>query len=228
MEAEAVVAELCLIGGLQSAYVACNQEAIPAPGRYVLAHEVGSEAPLATELFAAEYRQGGFVVAPPVAKEWKPGSVLDIRGPLGNGFNVPRNARRVALIAFNDDASRLLPLAERAGRQGAAVALVCKDPPGDLPLHLEVHPPRGLPEVFAWADYTAIDVQVGSVPALKKALLQSDRLGRGRSAQALVRASMPCGGLAECGVCTVRTAKGPRWACVDGPVFELGLLVGER
>ena len=228
MQAQATVAELCFVGGLHSVFVACDLSAVPAPGRYVLAHEAASAAPLAAELFAAEYRQGGFVAAPPVPKEWRPGSVLDLRGPLGIGFDMPRGVRRVALIAFNDDAARLLPLAGSAAEQGAAIALVCKDPPGDLPLQLEIHPPRALAEVLAWAEYIAIDVEAGSLSALRAALGQTAGLGRGRSAQALVRVPMPCGGLAECGVCSVRTAKGPRLACVDGPVFELELLIGER
>ena len=39
--------------------------------------------------------------------------------------------------------------------------------------------------------------------------------------QALVLASMPCAGLAGCGVCALRTRRGWRLACEDGPVFPL-------
>jgi hypothetical protein len=129
---EATITELCLIGGLRSAYIACETGMVPAPGRYVLAHVDGSETPLATVLFAAEYRPAGFVAAPPVPGEWRPGSVLDLRGPLGNGFELPLDCRRVALIAFNNDPNRLLPLIATAARQDAAVAMVCGAPPSDL------------------------------------------------------------------------------------------------
>ena len=49
----------------------------------------------------------------------------------------------------------------------------------------------------------------------------------GGEAQALVRTPMPCGALADCGVCTVRTSRGPKLACKDGPVFDLSLLAVE-
>jgi hypothetical protein len=228
MQGQATITELCLMGGLRSAYIVCETALIPAPGRYLLAHEDGSDKQLATELFAAEYRSNGFVAAPPIPREWGPGSVLDLRGPLGNGFELPPGSRRVALIAFDDDPRRLLPLAEAAVRQDAAVALVCGNPPSDLPLQVEVHPPRALAEVCAWSDYAAFDVERESVPALVHALIGTGSPLAGAGGQALVRAPMPCGGLAECGICTVRTTRGAQLACVDGPVFDIRLLTLER
>jgi len=229
MQVQGTISELSLIGGLPSAHIVCEAAVIPTPGQYLLAHEQGSDAPLATELFAAGYHLDGFIAAPPIRRDWRPGSVLNLRGPLGSGFHLPGDARRVALIACNDDPSRLLPLAEVAVRRDAAVALVCGNPPSDLPLHLEIHPPRALVDVCTWADYAAFDVEARSVTQMVRAVSQGGGgLRAGASAQALVRASMPCGGLAACGVCTVRTARGPRLACLDGPVFDLRLLIPER
>jgi hypothetical protein len=221
MQGEAKVAELNLVGGRASAYIICESSAMPEPGRYLMAHEAGSDAPLATELFAAEYRFNGFVAAPPVPPAWLPGAVLDVRGPLGNGFVLPASARRVALIAFNDDPSPLLPLIGDAIRQAAAVALVCANPPLELPLHVEVHPPAALTDICMWSDYAAFHVERDSVDTLVRILTQRHSLVMVDNAQALVRTAMPCGGLAVCGVCTVRTKNGPQLACVDGPVFEL-------
>ena len=228
MQGKATVAELSLMGGQRAAYLVCEASMIPASGRYVLAHEEGSDLPLAAELFAAEYRSNGFVAAPPIPRAWRPGSVLDLRGPLGRGFELPPGARRIALIAFNDDPRRLLPLASAAIRQDAAVALVCRNAPAEVPLQLEVHLPRALQEVCRWSDYAAFDVDGPSVAALTRALTVGGYPRSGDPAEALVRIPMPCGGLAECGVCTVRTARGPKLACVDGPVFDLGLLIRER
>ncbi|MFH1185305.1 MAG: hypothetical protein V1755_09750 [Chloroflexota bacterium] len=228
MQGKATIAELSLMGGQNSAYLVCEAPMIPASGRYVLAHEEGSDLPLATELFAAEYRSNGFVAAPPIPRAWRPGSVLDLRGPLGSGFELPPGARRVALIAFNDDPRRLLPLASAAIRQDAAVALVCGNAPAELPLQVEVHPPQALQEVCGWSDYAAFDLGSESVGALARALSEGGHPISGGPAEALVRIPMPCGGLAECGVCTVRTATGPKLACVDGPVFDLSLLIWER
>jgi len=225
---QATITELCLIGGQRAARIVCGKTAIPAPGRYLLAHEAGSEAPLATELFAAGHITDGFISAPPVPGEWRPGSVLNLRGPLGKGFALPPGARRVALAAFNGDASRLLPLAEAAVRQGAAVAMLCDNPPPDLPLQMEVHPLSALVEVCQWSDYTAFDVERESLGHLERSLDRGQPLVTRGLAEALVRTPMPCGGLADCGVCTVRTTKGSRLACVDGPVFDLSLLFPSR
>ena len=205
-------------------YVSCESSAVPEPGRYLLAHESGSDTPLATELFAAEYRSDGFVAAPPVPSAWLPGTLLDVRGPLGNGFALPPTARRVALIAFNDHPAPLLPLIEVAARQAAAIALVCANPPLDLPFHVEVHPPAALMDICQWSDYAAFHVERDSVDTLLRSLNRGQATFLGGNAQALVGTDMPCGGLASCGVCTVRTENGPQLACVDGPVFELSSL----
>jgi dihydroorotate dehydrogenase electron transfer subunit len=224
MQSEAKIAELCLVGTRRSVHVIGERAGVPEPGRYVLAHEAGSDAPLATELFAAESRSEGFVAAPPVPAAWLPGAVLDIRGPLGNGFVLPPGARRVALIAFNDDPAPLLPLVGDAIRQSAAVALVCAHAPSGLPLQVEVHPPLALLDICIWSDYAAFHVERSSVDALLRSLVQHQSPAWGGKAQALVRTPMPCGGMADCGVCTVRSKDGPQLACVAGPVFELSRL----
>jgi dihydroorotate dehydrogenase electron transfer subunit len=112
-------------------------------------------------------------------------------------------------------------LLDTAFKQEAAVTLVNERPLDDLPLQVEVQPLRVMLEVCDWADYLAFDAARESLPQLKQNL---ETIGlhkiRGE-AQILIRTPMPCGGLAECGVCTVELKKGPELACVDGPVFDL-------
>jgi len=43
-------------------------------------------------------------------------------------------------------------------------------------------------------------------------------------AQVLVRTPVPCGGIAECGVCAVTLKSEWKLACKDGPVFDWGEL----
>lgn len=214
-----------MLGGLAAARIECDPGLVPAPGRYVLAHEEGSQAPLATELFATEHFSDGFMSGPPIRSEWHPGSILNMRGPLGVGFELPKRARRVALIAYDDDPSRLLPLALIATQQGAAVALVCKNGGMELPPNIEIHPQSAMLEVCEWSDYAALDASRESLPDLVETLGSNERQFGGGRGQALIRAPMPCGGLAECGVCAVRTRRGPLLACEDGPVFDLDLLI---
>jgi hypothetical protein len=90
---------------------------------------------------------------------------------------------------------------------------------------VEVHPPEALMDICKWSDYAAFHVERDSVDALVQTLIQRRGPVMGGIAQALVRTAMPCGGLALCGVCTVRTKQGPQLACIEGPVFELGSLI---
>src|SRR5574340_282419 len=226
MHGTASIHALVMQGGHSTARILCDAALIPSPGRYVVAHEARSAAILATALFMAGDFPGGFLAAAPIPPEWRPGSQLHIRGPLGRGFVLPPEARRVALSAVGVDATRLLPLAEAAFRQNAAVALVSDDPPADLPLQLEAHPVEALGDVCSWSDYTAFDVQQEAVGDLVKRLNELRRTIALAPSEIRVRGPVPCGGLAECGVCSIRTSGGFQLACADGPVFDLQLLLG--
>lgn len=227
MQGEGTITGLLLSHGQPTARIACAPGLVPLAGQYTLAHEEGSSASLADALFVLRPDAEGFVCAPPIPREWRLGSRLNMRGPLGNGFALPPAAKRVALIAAASAPGRLLALVEQALRGGASVTLVCDDPPDDAPLQVEVQPWRAVVEVCRWSDYAAFDVEREFLPELLKRLGDDGVRLMGGDAQALVRMPMPCGDLAECGVCTVRTRRGPRLACKDGPVFDLRLLAVE-
>lgn len=197
------------------------------PGQYLLAHQDGSDAPLASALFSARFFDDGFLVAPPAPAAWRPGTRIHLRGPLGHGFSLPVTARRVALIAYDTAPSRLLALPALAFKQDASVTLVCAHPPDDLPLQVEVQPLRALADVCAWADYVAADVARESLPRLIENLRDGSEIVARNCGEVLVRVPMPCGGLAQCGVCVLKTRRDMLFACEDGPVFPLNLLVVE-
>lgn len=228
MQAEGKVVELILLDGFPAAYISCPTRLVPPPGAYLLAHKPGSGLALASAIFAAraftestKMGANGFLIAPPVPESWTPGAHLYLRGPLGHGFKIPASARRIALVPFDSSPRRLLSLLDPAFKQEAAVTLVNERPLDDLPFQVEVQPLSALLEVFNWADYLAFDAARESLPLLKQNL-ESIGLHQIRGeAQILIRTPMPCGGLAECGVCTVELRKGPQLACVDGPVFDL-------
>ncbi len=125
----------------------------------MLAHEPASGALLASPIFLGGASTGGFIAAPSIPMVWMPGSELNLRGPLGHGFTVPNAARRVGLVCIGLNPARLLPLADLAFAQNAAVTLVCDNPPEQLPLQMEVQPERALREVLTWCDYAACDVE---------------------------------------------------------------------
>lgn len=220
MQAEGQVSEVLLLDGLSSVHVRCEEALIPGPGQYVLAHAAGSDAPLATPLFALNDLHDGFFAAPPTPSTWNPGTRLFLRGPLGHGFILPPSCRRIALIAFHCSARTLLSLLEPAFRQDASIALVSSGIPDDLPLQVEAQPLHALTEVCRWADFIALDIQRELLPALRE-LLQPHRPVIMAEGQVLIRTPMPCGALAACGVCTVELRGKPYLACEDGPVFDM-------
>ena len=231
MQADGKISELILLDGHPAARIVCPPALVPVPGQYVLAHSEDSDAPLATAIFSArtlararQVDMDGFVAAGPLPAHWLPGIPLHLRGPLGRGFKVPASARRIALVALDDSPSRLLALLDTAFGQGAAVTLVCEHAPEDLPLQVEIQPLSALMDVTQWADYAACESPLASLRDLKDKLTRPI-LRKPDHLQVLVRTSMPCGGLAQCGVCAVEVRGGYQLACEDGPVFDFNDLL---
>ncbi|RPJ25477.1 MAG: hypothetical protein EHM33_14405, partial [Chloroflexi bacterium] len=138
----------------------------------------------------------------------------------GRGFVLPVLARKVGLVAFDDSPARLRGLVLPALKQGAAVVLVCNSAPEALPDDVEVQPISALQEIVEWADYLAFDVGRENLNQLRELLGKLNQVAAGKAAQALVRTPVPCGGVADCGVCAVNLTSNWRLACKDGPVFN--------
>ena len=192
---------------------------IPAPGQYLLASH-GSDSVLPVPIFHTDYTPQGFIG--PAAEAWKPGDVLALRGPLGRGFSLPVSARRVGLIAFDSPPSRLRGLIPPALRQDASVVLLCDLSADHLPDVVEVQPVSALKEIIQWADYLALDAERANIKALVERLGKATPRMVSGAVQVLVRTPMPCGGLAECGVCALTTGSDWKLICKEGPVFDLG------
>jgi len=206
------------LDGRRAARFSCPPALIPAPGQYLLAHAADSDSPLAHPVYLAGTCPGGFYAAPPLPLNWLPGVKLTLRGPLGHCFTLPVSSRFVALAAFGETSARLLPLLEPALAQKAAVVLLTDNPPSGLPNVVEISPLSALAETVRWADYLAIDIP-RSLFSEKIEFFQSfSYIGY---AQILIETPVPCGGIGDCGVCTVSTRKGYKLACKDGPVFDL-------
>jgi hypothetical protein len=115
----------------------------------------------------------------------------------------------------------LLGLIPLAFLQGAAISLVCDNPPDNLPDDVEIRPLGALAEICQWADYLVLAATRASLPGWRARFGNGAQLKVPREAQVLVVTPLPCGGLAKCGVCSVEVKGGIKLACQDGPVFDL-------
>jgi dihydroorotate dehydrogenase electron transfer subunit len=105
--------------------------------------------------------------------------------------------------------------------QNLEVVLVCDSTFQGLPEAVEVQPLQALNEVCKWADTIAFDESRENLNQLKEMLGGLGRVAAVHDAQILIHTPMPCGGLAECGVCAVASQRAWKLACRDGPVFLL-------
>jgi dihydroorotate dehydrogenase B-like protein len=216
--------ELSLDDGQRLARLNCPPNLIPSAGQYLLASD-DSVSPLAIPLFYTDSAPQGFIAAPPVPASWTPGQGIALRGPFGRGFEIPAIARKIALIAYDDSHLRLRGLIQPALRQGAAVVLVGNLAIENLPDAVELQPLSLLPEIIAWADYAAFDVARENLSGLAERLGEPKQVSAWSGAQVLIHTPVPCGGVAECGVCAVSLKSGWKMACKDGPVFEYNELL---
>jgi len=221
-----VLTELRLEPSGLSGKITCLPALRPAPGQYLAASSPDPNEPLPANLFPGRLETDGMRVAAPLPAGWTAGMKLSLRGPLGNGFHMPVTARRVALAGLDSGADRLMPLALQALSQQAAVALYAAQAPARLPDEVEVLPLDLLPEALQWADFLALDVPRPGLADLRARLALGPFQRPGCLIQVLVATAMPCGGLAECGVCALPGRGGWLLACSDGPVFDFNQIEG--
>ena len=218
------VVELKLENGIRQARITCAANLIPSPGQFVLAGTASQPDPLPDALFSTESVLDGFITCAPIPESWAPGTVITVRGPLGHGFAFPASSQKVALVAFDDSPSRLKALMQISLKQGAAVVLVCDSGENELPDEVEVQPLSGLGDVIDWADYTAFDVARENLSKLKEMVGKTNQATVKGEAHVLIRTPIPCGGIADCGVCAVFLKSNWGFSCKDGPVFDWGEL----
>jgi len=214
------VVELILENGYRHARISCNAQLIPSPGQYLLAGAASHPDPLPVSLFSTESTLNSFTACAPIPEAWTPGTEIYLRGPLGHGFTLPPSVRQVALFAFDDSPARMLGLLHSALKQNAAVVLVCDESELQLPDEVEVQPYSALEEILEWADYVALDVMRENLSRLKEIVGKKNQMSVKKDAQVLIRTPMPCGGVADCGVCAVTSKSGWKLSCKDGPVFD--------
>jgi len=164
-------------------------------------------------------------------------TTLDLLAPVGNGFTLEANTRRLLLVGSVAHLAPLIALAHEATRVQIAVTLLVEHPdaPADLsaflgsllPLDVEYQIAASLapqwPALLRWCDQVCAAGDPALYDALRAAIAPSSTPAG--FAQALVMPEAACG-TGACLGCAVGTVRGAQLACVDGPVFDLRSLYG--
>jgi dihydroorotate dehydrogenase electron transfer subunit len=213
-----MVVELILEDGQSFARISCPPALTPFAGQYLLASDA-SDSALPVPLFYTDSAPEGFICAPPLPESWRPGQEVYLRGPLGRGFSLPVAARKIALVAFDRQPWRLRGLIRPSLNQGGSIVLVSDVSVDHLADEVEVQPLSALSEIVEWADYIAFDIARDKLIGLRERLGGRRQATALAEAQLLIQSPMPCGGVADCGVCAVSLKSGWEMVCKEGPVF---------
>jgi dihydroorotate dehydrogenase electron transfer subunit len=175
----------------------------------------------------------------------KKGDTIDIFGPLGNGYTVYPESKNLLLVAGGMGIAPLRFLADVAAGEGKKVTLITGARSGDL--LLPIAPPQSLfnkgmiPANFQCINATEdgsegfkglatqliphyiehIDQVFACGPvAMYQTMARMPEL-KNIPIQLSLEIMMGCG-VGVCYGCTIRTKKGLKQVCKDGPVFEMG------
>ena len=197
------------------------------PGQYLAANMQDDRSAVLPKILYIEKVSGHEVtLCPRTLDGWRPGQAVFYRGPLGKGVRIPQFSKRMALISLDDNPARMLSLAAY-GSENRLDMVMAGDwvanakISGDIPPSIELAPLSQIQELTSWADFIFFDVPHSQLQSLGKLTQSIPALLRPGLAQVLIHTPMPCIGIAECGICAVKTRRGYILACQDGPVFDL-------
>lgn len=213
--------------GFHSISVKTRYPVVFDPGQYILAWADSSQDdPIPSALFLESVEGNSISISSPAPGSWIPGQQISFRGPLGRGFRIPGLLRRLALIELDSHPGRMMSMVKAALEMKADVVLageLTSNPQvmQDIPPQVEMTGFEQLTELYRWADLVCLDIPLEKLIHLGILLPDMASKTTKSDIQVLVHTSMPCGGIAECGICSVKTKHGYKLACQDGPVFDL-------
>jgi dihydroorotate dehydrogenase electron transfer subunit len=165
------------------------------------------------------------------------GETLDFLGPLGNGFTIQQASKKLLLVAGGIGIAPLIFAAQTLLREGRSVKLLLgarqKDalyPQELLPAGIETvittdsgsAGKRGMVSEFLsdyidWADQI---FACGPLSMYQSIAKQSKQWQSPRPVQVSLEVRLGCG-VGACFGCSIKTTKGMKRVCRDGPVFNL-------
>jgi dihydroorotate dehydrogenase electron transfer subunit len=168
------------------------------------------------------------------------GEELDILGPLGNGFSIEPATGNLLLVAGGIGVAPLIYLADQAIKLGKHVTLLLGAReakwvylPGYLPDKMDIviiteeteegsRGKKGLVsdfflDYFGWADQICA---CGPVAMYQAMVGHLQRRRERKPVQVSLEVRMGCG-VGACYGCSIKTRRGMRQVCKDGPVFDI-------
>jgi dihydroorotate dehydrogenase electron transfer subunit len=173
----------------------------------------------------------------------KPGDLIDLFGPLGNGFEIHTSSSSLLLVAGGIGVAPLVALAEHAVARGCSVSILMGDVK-QARIYPERFIPSGVKTVVATEDgslgtkgmvtdlltqFTSSADQVfacGPLPMYRAIARMRSRF-EGKPVQVSLETVLGCG-VGACLGCTIETRHGPKLVCRDGPVFDIDDVIWER
>ena len=217
--------------GLQSLTLQVDGSLSFTPGQYLAANLADDTLAVLPEILFIEKIGGHEVtICPGKLDGWHPGKTVIFRGPLGKGMDIPQFTKHLAIISLDVNPARVLSLTAY-GLEKQMDVVMAGDWVADNAISADISPKIELAllsqmqELAQWADYLLLDVPHFRLGEIGKLVQSVPALVRPGFAQVLVSADMPCAGIADCRICAVKTRRGYKLACHDGPVFQLSELM---
>lgn len=209
--------------------VRCGESFDPLLRRPLSIHQVGSEDRLA--LFFRVVGKGTAWLS-----RRREVDCVDCFGPLGRGFSLPSSPANLLLVAGGMGIAPLVFLAQKALSLRHSVTLLLGAssqaqlyPESLLPSGMELvvvatedgsEGRRGMVTDFLVDFVPRADYVFACGPFSMYQTMAAQKRLRGKSVQVSLEKRMGCG-LGVCYGCTIKTARGLKQVCQDGPVFEL-------
>jgi len=172
------------------------------------------------------------------------GETLDLLGPLGSGFSIEQASRNLLLVAGGIGIAPLTFLAQQALSEGKSVTLLLGARTGAglypqrlLPGGIETviatedgsTGTKGmitdiLPDFVDWADQI---YACGPLAMYQRMAIKNQQRHVRKPVQISLEVRMGCG-LGACYGCSIRTRRGMKQVCLDGPVFNLDEIIWQE
>ena len=169
------------------------------------------------------------------------GDAIDIVGPLGNGFTISQRARNLLLVAGGIGIAPLVALAEEAIAASHRVTLLLGGETSTQIYPTSLLPPqvklvtstidgssgrKGMVTELL-PDFTNLADQIFACGPLPMYQTLGAMSHTRKPIQVSLEARMGCG-LGACFGCAIRTKRGIKLVCRDGPIFELRDVIWEE